>query len=340
MDDATRVLLVEDDREDQFIFAKMLVRGGLDRYELRTVSRLDAVEAANQSFHPDVVVTDLHLPDSHGFETFLEVHRVVGPTPCVVLTGTDDRNLGVRAIQHGAQDFLVKGEFSPASLDRALRHAMARAVIVRAAASVALHDELTGLPNRALLHDRLNAALCRATRRGERMAVLFVDLDRFKPVNDLHGHRVGDALLRAVGARLVGALRASDTVARWGGDEFVCVLERVTDVATALRVAETLHRKLSEAPFEVATEGAPLRVSLGGSFGVAVFPDHGRDADELIQRADEAMYAAKASHKGCALYGAEAALALAPHHVGELLRGSSSSNVAPLLRALSDRERS
>lgn len=339
MEDSTRVLLVEDDREDQFIFAKMLVRGGLDRYELRTVSRLDAVEEAFQSFHPDVVVTDLHLPDSQGFRTFLDVRRVVGPTPCVVLTGTDDRSLGVRAIQHGAQDFLVKGEFSPASLDRALRHAMARAVIVQAAANVALHDELTGLPNRALLQDRLNAALCRATRRGERAAVIFVDLDRFKPVNDLHGHLVGDALLHAVGERLLSAVRASDTVARWGGDEFVCVLERVTDVPTALRVANTLHHKLSGAPFEVATDATPLRITLGGSFGVAVFPDHAQDAEALLQHADEAMYAAKAMGGGCALYGSEAMLALAPHHVGELLRAGASSNVAPLLRALSDRER-
>lgn len=340
MEDSTRVLLVEPDREDQFIFAKMLVRGALDRYALRTVDRLGAVEPLFQEFRPDVVVTELNLPDSQGFRTFLDVHRIAGPTPCVVLTGTDDRGLGVRAIQHGAQDFLVKGEFSPASLDRALRHAMARAVIVQAAASVALHDELTGLPNRALLQDRLAAALCRADRRAERAAVLFVDLDRFKPVNDAHGHRVGDALLRAVGDRLHAALRASDTVARWGGDEFVCVLERVHDVATALRVAGALHRKLAAAPFEVATEDAPLRVPLGGSLGVAVYPDHGRDPEALLQRADEAMYAAKALGGGCVLYGSDAMRALAPHHVGELLRAGAPAQVAPLLRALSERERS
>lgn len=337
MNDTTRILLVDDDRDDQFLFAKMLVRGGLDHYALRTVGHLDEVPRAFAEFHPAVVVTDLELPDSHGFRTFLEVHRAVSPTPCVVLTGSDDRDLGVRAIQHGAQDLLVKGEFSPATLDRTLRFAQARAVIVQAAASIALHDELTGLPNRALLLDRLDAALRRAARQGERVAVLFIDLDGFKPVNDRHGHAVGDALLREVGVRLRRAVRATDTVARWGGDEFVCVLERVADAPSALRIAAAVHRRLTATPF--VPPGSDLSIDLGASLGVALHPDHAHDAEGLLRCADAAMYAAKAAHGGGVLYGtAETRAGTSP---GSALRARTPANpdMRPLLTALGERMR-
>ncbi len=132
---ATRVLLIEDDGEDQFLFAKMLVRGGLEPYELRCVARLGELAEGGRDFSPDVVVTDLHLPDSQGMETFLRVQRALPSTPAVVLTCVDDRDVGRRAIELGAQDFLVKGEFSPGSLDpHALRHAITRAALQRASA--------------------------------------------------------------------------------------------------------------------------------------------------------------------------------------------------------------
>ena len=161
----------------------------------------------------------------------------------------------------------------------------------------ALHDALTGLPNRVLFRDRTSQAVAAAARSGGRMALLLVDLDRFKEVNDTLGHHTGDQLLRRVGGRLREALRDSDTVARLGGDEFGVVLREVTDEAAAALAADRVLRAL-----QVPVELDGLALEVGGSVGVALFPDHGTDADTLIQRADVAMYVAKSAATGRAVY--------------------------------------
>ncbi|MCA1599356.1 MAG: diguanylate cyclase, partial [Chloroflexi bacterium] len=159
----------------------------------------------------------------------------------------------------------------------------------------ALHDALTDLPNRVLLQARLAHALAVAARSGASVALLLLDLDGFKEVNDTLGHTVGDLLLRQVGVRLCGALRAGDTVARLGGDEFAALLPGA-DEDGARAAAHTIMEAL-DAPFVV--EGQGLRV--GGSLGIALAPAHGMDADVLLRRADVAMYAAKRTG-GAALY--------------------------------------
>lgn len=152
-----------------------------------------------------------------------------------------------------------------------------------------LHDALTGLPNRVLLGQRLEQALAVAGRERRRAAVMFVDLDGFKPVNDRHGHAAGDALLVEASARLRGCVRASDTVARIGGDEFALVVGGIAEAGQALAVAEKVRRAIA-APFQ--HDGFELRVS--SSIGVAVFPEHGSGERALLRHADTAMYAAKA----------------------------------------------
>lgn len=157
---------------------------------------------------------------------------------------------------------------------------------------LATHDALTELPNRRLFLDRLGQALAAAGRKGRRVALLFIDLDGFKQVNDGHGHEMGDALLREVAVRMAASSRAEDTIARLGGDEFGALLIDVEQVDDAVVVA----RKLL-----AAVEGAPaalgLANDLGASIGVAVFPDDGRDADALLRAADDAMYRVKGSGK-------------------------------------------
>ena len=153
---------------------------------------------------------------------------------------------------------------------------------------MAQHDALTGLPNRALLHDRLEQALAQARRHDHRVAVMFLDLDRFKAINDSLGHEVGDELLREVAHRLRGVVRAADTVGRLGGDEFVVVLHEVADAAAAAHVAEKI----------VAAFAAPVRVGphelrASTSVGIALYPDDGDAAHDLVRRADAAMYRAK-----------------------------------------------
>ncbi|MBI4492245.1 MAG: EAL domain-containing protein [Chloroflexi bacterium] len=164
----------------------------------------------------------------------------------------------------------------------------------------ALHDALTGLPNRVLLHDRLHQAVLAARRHSTSLALLVMDLDRFKEVNDTLGHHAGDVVLQQVGQRLQGTLRTSDTVARLGGDEFAVILPTAGNMASATVAASKLLHAL-EQPF--AVEGQSLDV--GASIGIALYPEHGQDAETLLRRADIAMYVAKRTGSGYALYALE-----------------------------------
>ncbi len=153
---------------------------------------------------------------------------------------------------------------------------------------LAQHDVLTDLPNRMLLNDRLSQAILLARRHGSLVAVLFLDLDRFKRVNDMLGHAIGDKLLQEVGKRLTAAVRGSDTVSRCGGDEFVVVLSEVEHAANAARHAEKIHAALS-APYSIAQSELLANVSIG----ISIFPADGQDAETLVNSADVAMYHAK-----------------------------------------------
>jgi diguanylate cyclase (GGDEF)-like protein len=167
------------------------------------------------------------------------------------------------------------------------RHARA-AALAETAADRAFVDPLTGLPNRTRFMDRLERSVALAERTGGGFAVLFVDLDGFKAVNDAYGHQAGDAMLRALAARMTGAVRRSDTVARLAGDEFTVLTGEPIDAQNVRVLAEKLVTACA-APVEV--DGRMLRVS--ASIGVARFPDHGADADALVRAADAAMYVAK-----------------------------------------------
>ena len=164
----------------------------------------------------------------------------------------------------------------------------------------ALHDALTDLPNRTLFYDRVQQAVTAAARSGTHAAVMLMDLDRFKEINDTLGHHSGDLLLRGIGPRLQSALRDNDTVARLGGDEFGVLLPSITGTETAVSVAHKIREALSE-PYSL--DG--LTVEAEASIGVALSPDHGADAPTLLQRADVAMYVAKRSATGVEVYASE-----------------------------------
>ena len=149
-------------------------------------------------------------------------------------------------------------------------------------------DALTSLPNRVLLRDRVIQSLAAATRAGTRLALLFLDLDRFKQINDTLGHHTGDLLLIEAGRRLRAAVRASDTVARLGGDEFVILLEKIADPQHVTAIVRKLHDL-----FQHAMQIGGHELLVHASMGVSIFPRDGKDADELIQNADQAMYNSK-----------------------------------------------
>lgn len=172
-------------------------------------------------------------------------------------------------------------------------HGVTRDISERRAAQdkihyMAMHDLLTGLPNRMLLNDRLQQAMLASKRDDDKVALMFIDLDKFKPVNDTLGHDVGDQLLRLAAVRMLGCVRVSDTVARIGGDEFIVLLRNVTGAQEAIHVAEKICTVLSQS-FDLADH----HLTISCSIGIALYPDHGDDGVELTKNADIAMYRAK-----------------------------------------------
>jgi len=167
----------------------------------------------------------------------------------------------------------------------------------------AMHDALTGLPNRHSLHQRLEEALHRARRNGHPLSLLFIDLDDFKPINDRHGHRLGDQVLVELAQRLRGAVREMDLVARLGGDEFVVLAEGTTTAGTAQGLAPKLLEVIQRGIAVSGTTG-PRILRVTASIGIAGYPQHGQEARQLLQHADQAMYQAKAQGGGVAIYHA------------------------------------
>ena len=175
-------------------------------------------------------------------------------------------------------------QFVSAQVAAAIERSRLNAELLHAAR----YDELTGLPNRRLFQDRMHSALARCRRSRTRAAMLYVDIDNFKVVNDSLGHAAGDRLLKEFACRLVGCVREQDTVARMGGDEFVVLLENVSSFDDALSVAEKI-RGTTQQPLDI--EGHVLQTM--ASIGIALYPDDGLEAESLLRHADKAMYLEK-----------------------------------------------
>jgi diguanylate cyclase (GGDEF)-like protein len=288
--DEKRVLLVEDNPGDAGLVERLLRRAGDTRYLIEVAPSLAKAMEALRHDSFDVALVDLSLPDAHGIDCIREVQSAAPNTPIVVLSGFSDEPLALQAVQAGAQDYLVKGEVEGRILRRSIRYAIERKLSEERLAFLAHHDQLTGLGNRSLFRERLGRAISKARRTGCRMAVLFLDLDRFKTVNDSLGHDVGDMLLEGVAERLLACLRDLDTVARLGGDEFAILLEEVSRERDAPTVAQRILDALSS-PFDF--NGHEIVVS--GSIGVSFFPDNGDSMGQLLRAADSALYRAKES---------------------------------------------
>ena len=240
----------------------------------------DGVPRSGGSPHSSSEGLDCVLLD--GLETLERVRPAALDRPIVVLSALDDDAVALEAVRSGAQDYLVKGTLHPGTLARALRHAVERKRIESCLAHRALHDPLTHLPNRALVSDRLRLALSRLRRTQTSLAVLFLDLDGFKAINDALGHSAGDRFLVEVADRLRGVLRGGDTAARLGGDEFVVLCEDVAGIDEARGIAA---RVVEELPG-------------GVSVGVALAFDGTEEPEALVRAADAAMYVAKRSGGG------------------------------------------
>ena len=286
--EALRVLSVEDNPGDAILVREMLRDASPDGFMLQNADRLSAAMTCLLDGAVDCVLLDLSLPDAEGLEALAQVRTVALDVPIIVLTGRSDEVLAVQAVHEGAQDYLIKGQVDARLLSRSINYAIERKRAEVELAHQAMHDALTGLPNRALLYDRLGQALNRVGRHSAAVAVLFGDLDRFKLVNDSLGHGAGDTLLVAVAERLSNVLRSGDTAARFGGDEFVLLCEDVSGERQAITIAERIAAELDE-PFIIEGDEVFVRTSVG----IALATEPGARPEALIRDADAAMYRAK-----------------------------------------------
>jgi diguanylate cyclase (GGDEF)-like protein len=282
----TTLLLVEDNAFIARLVGQMLVEQGTP-LELVHVERLAEARAALAASRPACVLLDLTLPDADGLQSLLEVRSAAPDVPVVVLTGTEDEELAIRAVQEGAQDYLVKRKVDLDGLGRAIRYAIERKSAEQQLLQHELTDRLTGLPNRALFLDRVRVALAR-TESGC-ASVLLINLDRFRLLNDSLGYEWGDQLLLAVARRIVNSAPAGASVASFGGDEFAVLLEDAPP-DRAMRLAEQLAQALS-APYELGGES----VRITATVGVATNVGKGQAAETLIGQADTALSRGKES---------------------------------------------
>ena len=237
----------------------------------------------------DVCLIDQRLPDGEGLELVRAARDRGSRMPIVMLTGCNTLELDFEAMALGVSDFLDKGRLDATLLERTIHYALARHRQAERLNRLAQYDELTGLANRSLFQDRLARALAWARRHDRLVAVMVLDLNGFKAVNDRLGHSAGDRLLNIMAQRLSERLRETDTVARLGGDEFALLIENLAKPEHAALVARKLLDKVAP-----AVELDQQQVSVTASLGVALYPSDGREPAELLHRADRAMYRAKA----------------------------------------------
>jgi diguanylate cyclase (GGDEF)-like protein len=282
------VLLVEDNPGDARLVVELLSEATGDAFSVVHVEQLADARQQVMDSGTGCVLLDLSLPDASRLEALMQLRAAAPDVPIVILSGLQDELLAVKAVQEGAQDYLVKGRVDGEAISRSIRYAVERKALEMQTAHKALHDHLTGLANRELFQDRLKHAITRARRHDSLIGVMFMDLDGFKPINDRLGHDVGDKLLTALARRLEDGLRGSDTPARFGGDEFVVLCEDVADEQHVIAIAERLQRAIAE-PFRIDDH----ELSVTSSMGVVVSDGREQGAGELIRDADEAMYRAK-----------------------------------------------
>jgi diguanylate cyclase (GGDEF)-like protein len=282
-----KILLVEDDADDAEFLRLSLAQHNNAVHVTRTGSLSDAVSAlGNDRF--DVVLLDLNLPDGRGVECVGTIQEADSFVPIVVLSGHGDEDYAVEILNRGVQDYLVKWEGDGRIILRAIRYAIERKRADIKVNYLSRHDALTGIPNRQYLRDQLNHARTRALRSERGMALMLLDLDKFKTVNDTLGHEAGDVLLRTVVARLSGCIPDGDLLARLGGDEFAILLEDIEGPRDIEAVARDVLDAFQE-PFDIAAR----RVSVTASIGITVCPTDGTEPVNLLNNADIAMYQAK-----------------------------------------------
>ncbi len=289
------VLVVDDDRSTRIALRSALLKNGFAVSEAG-----NGVEALAllENLTPDVILMDALMPEMDGFTACARIQQMptLREVPVLIITALDDSQSIERAFASGASDYLTKPLHLSVVIQR-VRRVVDATRAERHVRHLAYSDTLTGLPNRVMFTDRLGRSIERAAAQGHKLGVLFLDLDRFKFVNDTLGHETGDKLLIAVAARIHQCVRGNDCVGRQGGDEFTVMLDEINSAGAAAGVAGKIVRALSTS-FEIDGH----EVSGAASIGVSIYPDDGEDVSTLLRHADTAMYRAKRGNTGFAFY--------------------------------------
>jgi two-component system cell cycle response regulator len=288
-----RILLVEDDEDDYLLTQAFLSELEDFQSEMTWAATYGAGMERLLAEDYDVILVDYHLGVQDGLAFVREALTLGCPSPIIILTGRGDRDVDLAAMRAGAVDYLEKDQITVPQLGRSLRYAAQRAHLLRSLRQLAVHDDLTGLFNRREFNRLLAEESTRCQRYGRTLGLLMFDIDRFKAINDTLGHLAGDAVLRHMAQALRERLRTVDRAARYGGDEFAVILPETTGAA-AKEAADRLCQTVPEtAAGRLKDEGLDLPVPLTLSMGVAELPRHAANSEELIDKADHALYAAK-----------------------------------------------
>jgi diguanylate cyclase (GGDEF)-like protein len=287
-----RILIVDD----EVVIAQDILRSLIRMGHAECICAHTAVDAIQKAVEeaPDLILMDIKL--GRGGDGIEAATRIVSlmDVPIVYLTSYSDEEILHRARITAPFGYLIK-PFEEKLLHATIEMALYKSEMERKLKETAQHDELTGLPSRRLFFDRLEDALLQARRYVNRLAVLFIDLNRFKTVNDTLGHAAGDAILKETAARLRTCVRESDTVSRVGGDEFTILLSKINEPEDAAGVAVKVISAMS-LPFEVKGQLCSVCsvCSVGAAVGISLFPEDGTDVETLVGKADKAMYSVKA----------------------------------------------
>ncbi len=294
-DKSVRILLVENEINDVRIARELLAETGDGKYYVEQVDQIkDALRRLGEDSF-DTVLLDMSPQQGIAVDAIARIGEVAPKSAIVVLCDHFDELLSLQVVQAGAQDFLVKWQGDGFLLARSIRYAIEHKKEKDYLSRLACYDGLTGLANRTLFRELLDKTLFQATQNYQSFALMFLDLDHFKEINDTLGHDMGDRLLVLVARRLQGCIRTSDIIARLGGDEFTIIQRSISSTprqGTGQQEIEVVTRKIIQVmkqPFVIGDNVLHVGVSLG----IAVFPEHGADTLTLLKNADTSMYYAK-----------------------------------------------
>ncbi|WP_168204227.1 GGDEF/EAL domain-containing response regulator [Aliikangiella coralliicola] len=286
------ILIVDDSQDDRFHLNRLInkMQNGSKLWEAEDLNESKQVLSHNDI---DVLLVDYHLPDGVATDLLLELQNTPTQKPLgiIALTGLGNETIAVSLMKAGAHEYLVKGEITQTKLNLAITQSYKRAELSHQIQFLAGHDSLTGTVNRGLLNDRLSRAIARAVRQNTSLAIILMDVDYFKQVNDTFGHVVGDELLCHICKKIQSSIRASDTICRWGGDEFILLLENMSKKDTKI-ILDKLQ-SFSRQPLQ--TQEHFINYSL--SMGCAFYPSDADSDKSLIRAADLALYKAKEKGK-------------------------------------------